>query len=239
MWTSSDESVATVENGVVTAKAEGIAVIVATTSNGLIASCSVTVQNAEVKTESISFNQTSVTMNTGDTDTLTVSFNPTNVTNKELTWSSSNENVIRVYDGVIIAVGSGSATVTATSENGKTASCVVTVSSDTGVTTGSIILDQSIINMQVGGFAQLTATVDVQGGMDYTVIWASSDTSVATVTNGFIMTYSSGSAVITAMVKGTTLSAICYVEVSEASSGGGSTVSAWNQHGCQLQRRNL
>lgn len=229
MWTSSDESVATVENGVVTAKAEGIAVIVATTSNGLIASCSVTVQNAEVKTESISFNQTSVTMNTGDTDTLTVSFNPTNVTNKELTWSSSNENVIRVYDGVIIAVGSGSATVTATSENGKTASCVVTVSSDTGVTTGSIILDQSIINMQVGGFAQLTATVDVQGGMDYTVIWASSDTSVATVTNGFIMTYSSGSAVITAMVKGTTLSAICYVEVSEASSGGGSTVSAWNQ----------
>ena len=229
IWTSSDESVATVENGVVVAKAEGIAVIVATTSNGLIASCSVTVQNAEVKTEAISLNKTTVTMNTGDTDTLTVSFNPTNVTNKELTWSSSNENVIRVYDGVIIAVGSGSATVTATSENGKTASCAVTVSSDTGVTTGSIILDQSIINMQVGGFAQLTATVDVQGGMDYTVIWASSDPSVATVSNGFVMTYSSGSAVITAMVKGTTLSAICYVEVSAASSGGGSTVSAWKQ----------
>ena len=228
-WTSSDETVATVVNGVVTAKAEGIAVIIATTSNGLIASCSVTVQNAEVKTESISLSKTTATMNTGDTDTLTVSFNPTNVTNKELTWSSSNEKVVRVYDGVIIAVGSGSATVTATSENGKTASCTVTVSDDTGATVGSIFLDQSILNLQVGGFSQLNATVDVTGGSSYTVIWASSDPSVATVANGFIMTYSAGSAVITAMVKGTTISAICYVEVSEASSGSGSTVSAWKQ----------
>lgn len=63
------------------------------------------------------------------TSKLTVTFNPTNVTNKNVTWASNNEKVAIVdANGNVTAKGSGTAMITATTEDGgKTASCTVTV----------------------------------------------------------------------------------------------------------------
>lgn len=60
---------------------------------------------------------------------MTVLFNPTNVPDKSVTWSSSDETVATVSNGVVTAVSKGSATITATSvTGGKTATCDVFVS---------------------------------------------------------------------------------------------------------------
>ena len=63
-----------------------------------------------------------------DKETLTVTISPSDATDKTITWSSSDEKVAKVSSkGVVTAVSKGTATIIATSSNGKKANCEVTV----------------------------------------------------------------------------------------------------------------
>ena len=80
-----------------------------------------------VPVESIALSPSSFTLNVPDTQQITASILPENATNKTLTWSSSNPSNLSVDEnGLVTAVASGSATITATSENGISATCSAT-----------------------------------------------------------------------------------------------------------------
>ena len=129
-WTSSDQAVATVVNGKITAVGSGIATITATASNGKKASCTITVIEPApevIEVTSVSLNKTSLTLEIGESETLTATVMPSNATDKSVTWTSSDLSVATVEDGKVTAIGSGIATITATTSNGKMAICRVTV----------------------------------------------------------------------------------------------------------------
>jgi len=124
-WTSSDASVASVANGVVTAKAVGTATITAKAGNKT-ATCVVSVLNEVIAVESIELNETSLSLSVGDTETLTANVLPANATDPSITWTSSNASVVSVTNGVVTAKAVGTATITAKAGN-KTATCAVVV----------------------------------------------------------------------------------------------------------------
>ena len=73
---------------------------------------------------------TSATLTLGETETVTLSATvlPDGATDKSVTWTSSDEAVATVADGVVTAVAAGTATITVTTTDGaKTATCTVTV----------------------------------------------------------------------------------------------------------------
>jgi LPXTG-motif cell wall-anchored protein len=113
-WASSDEKIAKVESdGTITGVGEGKTTITATCGS---ISKTVTVTVTEIPLESISIDKKNLELNPGDTDTLTVLFNPENTTDptKPITWTSSNESIVKVNsDGTITAVGEGKVTITA------------------------------------------------------------------------------------------------------------------------------
>lgn len=90
---------------------------------------SATVPAPTVAVTSVSLNKTSLSFTgTGASKPLTAAVSPANATNKAVTWSSSNTSVATVSsDGTVKAVGYGTATITAKSNNDKTASCTVNV----------------------------------------------------------------------------------------------------------------
>ena len=129
-WSSSNEAVAAVDsNGKVTAKKAGTAVITATSSNGKTAGCTVTVKQKEIAITGISLNKSTTSLTEGESETLTATIAPSNATgDKTVKWSSSNEAVVAVdSNGKVTAKKAGTAVITATSSNGKSASCTVTV----------------------------------------------------------------------------------------------------------------
>ena len=133
-WKSDDTGVATVnENGKVTAVGLGTTTITVTTTDGDFKDiCTVTVtEPPTVSVTSVTLDKTSLTLDVGGSSTLTATVKPDDATNKAVTWSSSNENVATVNNGVVTAVGAGTATVTAAASDGsgKTATCEVTVNS--------------------------------------------------------------------------------------------------------------
>ena len=121
-WKTDAESVATVKNGVVTAVGEGTATITATAGT-LTATCTVNV--SAVPATGITLDQTTLTLKQYATATLTATVTPENTTDK-LTWSSSNEEVATVTDGVVKGIAPGVATITA-AVGEFTAKCEVTV----------------------------------------------------------------------------------------------------------------
>ena len=128
-WSSSDNAVATVANGKVTAVKAGTATITVTTEDGnKTATCTVTVKAKTYPVESVSLDKNEVEMTEGEQTTLTATVNPSNATNKNVTWSSSDNAVATVANGKVTAVKAGTATITVTTEDGnKTATCTVTV----------------------------------------------------------------------------------------------------------------
>lgn len=87
----------------------------------------VTVEAKTIKVTSVAVSPTSLNLEVGQTGTLTATVKPDNATNKTVTWTTSDAKVATVdNNGVVTAVGKGTATITAAAD-GKTAACKVTV----------------------------------------------------------------------------------------------------------------
>lgn len=127
-WSSSDEKVATVDkDGFVTAIAAGTATITAQSTNEEVSAvCEVTV-NAPIDVTSISFGEISLVMEVASTQTVVVNVLPTDATYTDIIWSSSDEEVATVEDGVVTAVAAGTAIIRAEAMYGVSAEFVLTV----------------------------------------------------------------------------------------------------------------
>ena len=210
-WVSSDPDVATVANGVVTAVNAGKAIItVSVKSNpALTDMCEVTVTDQTYPVTGVTLTPDKATLNVGETQELTAVVAPSNATNKTVTWESSDPDVATVKDGVVTAVGKGTATITVTTEDGNyTAACTITVK----LPVSRVTLNETSTALVVGSTKQLIATVEPANADDSTVTWKSGDTNVATVDqNGTITAVGVGSTTITATAGGK--SATCTVIV--------------------------
>lgn len=129
IWSTSNENVARVAFGQVSAMGPGSATITVKTEDGnKTDTCLVTVTGEVVKVRAFSIAPTSATIYVGETVTLEASFLPANPTNKTVFWSSDKPNIASVNDGVVTGVGQGSAVIQGKTEDGNfTATCTVTV----------------------------------------------------------------------------------------------------------------
>ena len=201
-WSSNNEAVATVDaNGNVTAKRAGTAVITATSTNGKSAGCTVTVEKKQIPVTEVRLSESTVGIVEGSTYKLTATVLPENTTDsKNVSWSSNNEAVATVdANGNVTAKRAGTAVITATSTNGKTAGCTVTVSKKE-IPIIEISLDKSSATLTEGETTTLTATVLPENTTDSkSVSWSSSNSEVATVdANGTVTAKRAGTVVITA-----------------------------------------
>ena len=213
VWTSSDESVVTVEEGNVTAHSAGTATITATSpENGESATCAVTVSPLVIPVSSVSLDQTSLSLTEGDNVTLVATVSPDNATSKTVSWESSAPGVASVdQSGKVTAVSAGSTTITATAGD-KSATCAVTVS-PLVIPVSSVSLDQTSLSLTEGDNVTLVATVSPENATSKTVSWESSASGVASVDqSGKVTAVSAGSATITATAGDK--SATCAVTVS-------------------------
>ncbi|MGN1104526.1 MAG: Ig-like domain-containing protein, partial [Candidatus Coproplasma sp.] len=216
-WTSSDESVATVVNGKITAVAKGSATITVTTEDGSkTATCSVNVTN--VAPTSIAISNAPTVMAVNDTATLTATVSPSNTTVKTLTWSTSDESVATVdANGKVTALKAGNVTITATSTEDASvkATCTIEVKAEI-VKVTSISLNYSTATLKAGDTLQLTVTVTPDNAEDKTVTWSTSDSAIATVsTSGLVTVVGEGKVTITATSNSnTSATATCTIEAS-------------------------
>ena len=239
VYASADPSIATVDSyGVITGVAEGKTTITITTEGKdsqaksifTIESVTIPVEviKLEVPVKSVKLDKTELAATLGDDPVkLVATVNPDNADFKTVEWTTSDETIVEIEDGVMTFVGAGTATITATATNGttdaaddKTATCTVTVK----CLVDKITLNKTLLTPTIGAAPEtLTATVTPEDATDKTVTWKSSNTSVATVdATGKVTFVAVGSATITCTATngteetGDDVEATCEVFVNEA-----------------------
>ena len=207
---SSNNNVVEISNDVLITKQTGTVIITATLFNGITTTCNVKV--VEILPESIGLSKTAVTINTGDTYNLTATIKPSNTSNKNITWTSSNNEIATVVDGKITTYKEGTAKITATTTNGKKATCTITVKK-VNIKPTSIKLNKTSVNLTVGETTSIIATILPENATNKSIVWTSSDNSIAEINNGKITAKKAGTAKITAKITNTSLSATLTVKV--------------------------
>lgn len=145
----------------------------------------------------------------GQTKTIKASVLPSEATEKTIEWTTSDAKVATVINGIVTAVGNGTATIKATA-GAISATCKVTVSPKITAFT----IDQTFITFDTIGTSRILKTTIVPSNAENTAVtWSSSDTKVATVSSGKITAVGNGTAIITAKVGSLTTS--CNVVVSQ------------------------
>lgn len=193
VWSSEDESVATVDNdGNVRGARLGTTKIIAE-AGGKKDECVVTV--IPVPVESVELNKSDVELVVGASVRLSATVYPSDATDKTLTWTSSDSGVATVVDGLVKAVGEGTADITVAC-GGKTDVCHVTVKI---IPVESISLSATSAILKEGDVYELTAVVSPADATYKTVDWSSDNEQVATVdAEGTVTAVSEGVAVIKA-----------------------------------------
>ena len=188
-WSSSNTNIATVNSmGVVTGKSGGSCTITATCGSKS-AKCNVTVTET---CTSISLNASQVVLEKGLTYATVVTVLPSNCTDV-IQWSSSNTNIATVNsNGVVTGKSGGSCTITATCGS-KRASFILTVK----VTTTAFSINETTLTLTKGGTKQLTYKLTPADSTE-AIVWSSSNTSIATVSNGLVTAVKGGTATISA-----------------------------------------
>lgn len=219
VWRSSNESVATVENGVVTAHASGKARVRVTPADGSdhFDDCEITVFQPVI---GVNVEPRTLTLKSiGATKQLTADVLPENADNRNVKWSSVNTSVCFVMDnGTVVAVSEGSSVVTATTvDGGFTDFCVVIVKlpvDDKRPVTGIKLEQNSVTLSNIGETVKLKATVLPADADNPNIQWESSDRTVCLVMNdGTVVAIGAGSAIITATTEDGGFSAQCVVVV--------------------------
>ena len=197
-WTSSNNQAAIVDsNGNVTAKKAGDVWIKAVSNDNAEAkdSCKLTViqpvTGVSLSKENITFNYA------GDKQQLTATITPADASNKDIRWNSTNDNVCVVNNGLVTAVGAGTASVTVTTVDGNySASCIVKVTQHVA----NISLNKSTLSLKVGKSERLSAIITPDDAENKAVSWTSSNSQVAFVdANGNVTALKAGEAWIKAV----------------------------------------
>ena len=184
-WNSADHSIATVDqSGLVTAVSEGTTIVtVVTNDGGHKAVCAVHVRKAGVDVEDITVTPSENTINLGDSFALTAKLIPDNATDKTVIWKSNNP-VVAAVNGTglsvnVVGMAVGSAVISATASNGKTAFCIVNV--EKGITHVKEILMPMFEEIYVGQSVSIVAKIIPEDADDKTIIWMSEDADTVSV----------------------------------------------------------
>lgn len=108
-------------------------------------------KNNEVSSVKLSYSSKS--MSVGDTLQLSATVSPSTA-NQSLSWNTSNSSVVSVSNGYIVAHRSGSATITASAANGKSASCEVRVTENNN--SADVHLSATEYNLSTGQTVTIT-----------------------------------------------------------------------------------
>ena len=172
---------------------------------------------AATKATKVTLNKTKTSIFVGSSETLTATVAPIHETDQSVTWKSSKATVATVdKNGTVTALKAGSATITATSLDGKKkATCKVTVKGAPIVKVTGITLNKSAENIAVGDNETLTATLAPTNATNQNVKWKSSNALVATVdSKGVVTGLKVGTSVITATTTDGGKKAACTITVS-------------------------
>ena len=206
VWTSSDDSIASVdENGKVYTHSTGTVTIYVSSTEGESDECNITVVqtlNSGTNNYLIEFDNTNYSLNLNHK--LEIPYTLSSNYTGEIKWISSNPSVATVNEkGIVTGLKIGHTTITASIDNNQIATtCIVEVldanNENLTIAVSEVSLNKNSLTIEAGSTEQLLGKLKPTNATNKVLTWTSSDTSVATVSStGVVTAKKAGTATIT------------------------------------------
>lgn len=198
-WYSSNPNIVSVDKGIITANEIGTSVITAYYNNQFYDSINVTVESNYVELDYIKIDKASLNLNVGSNFTLKLSYYPNNASNQNVTWSSSNNSVASVDNGLVIAKKKGTAIIKAkVGDKEATSTIIVSEVPETNniISVQSVKLNKDSVTLDIGSKEIIEATVMPSNASNKTLKWISSNDKVFKISNNTIEAIGEGEAIL-------------------------------------------
>ncbi len=197
-WVSSDLSIASVKDGIISGVKEGSAVVSVITSNSIKEDINVVVKKKIVLDTDISFDSTIKNIKIGESFKLNYIINPRTTTNKTVKLDYDTNYLTVSSSGMVTALKAGSTTITAITANNNKASMQVNIIKP-NIDVSSVEIKEKDFTLTVGAYNNLTANILPNDATNKTVSWKSSDPKIASVDSlGKVTALKVGTVTITA-----------------------------------------
>lgn len=174
-----------------------------------------------VPVESVTIAPEQITLTVGQTHQLEVTVLPENATDQTVKWRTSDASIVSIDNGEITANAAGTASITA-KVGGKEATCTVNVAEKV-IPVTSVSIEPKQLEMIPGQTTAITVTLLPENATDKTVVWSSSEETVATVSDtGLVQAVAEGTTTISATSLDGEVSGECLVTVMAAENMTGS-----------------
>lgn len=220
--TSSNDRVARIEDNKVIGVAEGKVVIIATHESGTRDTCLIVVKPVDPSKIEILGDSNILIDRTSE---LSIKYSPVDVSYKNVLWSSSNENIVSVENGIVKGLSYGEARISIEHNSGINAFIDVQVIPI--LATSIDVKKERYETLFVNGRINLEAIFEPSDTFDKSIIWESGDTEIISVSNnGQVTGVSPG----TTFIKGTTTNDVSdklYIQVKPTSKKMKVEISTW------------
>lgn len=172
-WETSDPKIASITNDTIKGLSEGEATISLKSTNGVVATCNVKVNRMYV--ENIEILPSNLQLVINEKTTIKANITPHNATNKNVTWTVSDNNIISIESVDnntcnILGLKDGKTAITCTTEDGnKVATCKVIVKK---ILVSEILFDNYLITASKGDACKFNATINPANATDKTIRWS-------------------------------------------------------------------
>jgi len=216
-WDSSSPEIAAIdENGYISANKYGSTEITAISEDGDFSDNFKFYVYNHVTAVTI---PTELSVNISETKPIEVDVYPLGTSDNRIIWESSNNNIATIYEnGQLKGISKGTCTISAKSvDGGLSAECVVTVIQPVE----SVVISSKTLQLKAGESSALTCSVLPANANNKSLIWESSNISIATVDdNGKVTALKGGEAKITvASAENPTIKDECVVTVIQPVTG--------------------
>jgi uncharacterized protein YjdB len=197
LWSTSDPRVAEVAEGRIEAKAAGKAVITAYTADKSCVAANMEVSVLE-HVESITLDRPAVRLFVGDSVQLSAKISPAGASDPSLEWLSSDASVASVTaEGLVRAVGTGSAEITARSKESPGVAAAAQLISTQPVK--SVAFEEASLTLYAGEKARPKTSIRPVGATEKSLAWTSSNPDIVSVSaDGELEARKNGTAIVTA-----------------------------------------
>ena len=213
-WKSDNDSIATVNNGVIRAVGFGETIVSATTVNGIRREIRVIVGITVKEVEEVKFSQHFMDMNVNDIKKVSYDILPSDAIDKSVKFYYDNNYISVDDEGNVKALKEGNTILTITTSNGKIDTMVINIKGREEYLTKYIEINKNVLDLKIGNVEKLEAILG-NGKENDKLIWISSNNKIVDVDQaGNVSAISSGSAIVSVYLNSnSSVRANCYVSV--------------------------
>ena len=196
-YESNNDNVSVDSTGNIVGNKVGNSMITITTENGTKAYCNIEVKEDSIPITSIDINPNGKEIKKGEKFQIEVTINPSNATERDFIIESSNENILKVTNGLVYGVGVGRASITVRTKDNRIKESIWVNVKDNNIAVLKLEIKDNKVNIKKGSSYSIPVVIEPSNATNKKLTYKSNNGNVSVDATGVVKGITTGKSIVT------------------------------------------